>query len=119
MIWLLSILYLYICASILTMKNKFIIFIGLLALVSCGRYSQVKEAPQKEELKANTRVYGDFEQPARQSKNTYANPEDANDRSAKIKDFMFGDAKDKKIESVPVSTDSSNASKETKAQAGS
>jgi len=74
------------------MKRNLIFTVALLSLASCGRYSKVMPAPQKSEMEANTRIYGDFGQPARQSKNTYANPDDANDRSLKIKDIMFGKA---------------------------
>jgi hypothetical protein len=62
----------------------------LVVLASCGRYSKVRDLPQKDEMAANSRIYGEVEGPARQSKQTYPAPADAADRSVKIKDKMFG-----------------------------
>lgn len=103
----------------LMMKNKFLLFSCLVILASCGRYSKVRDAANKEELQSNTRVYGEYGQPARQSKNTYANPEDAAERSAKIKDLMFGKTPVNNHESVKTSSEAAPASPETKTQAGS
>lgn len=74
------------------MKRNLIFAVALLSLASCSRYSKVMKAPQKSEMEANSHIYGEYGQPARQSKNTYANPEDANDRALKIKEIMFGKA---------------------------
>jgi hypothetical protein len=89
-IWKIQPLSLYICASISEMKRQLITASLVIVLASCGRYSQVRELPQKDEMAANSRVYGEVEGPARQSKQTYPTPADAADRSVKIKDIMYG-----------------------------
>ena len=76
------------------MKNQSIILpILLLSLVSCGRYSQIAKDPTKEVKKQNPRIYGEVDGPARQSKQTYAAAPDAADKSARIREIMFGNKK--------------------------
>lgn len=106
----------YICASFLDM-NKNLLLVGVLVVMaSCGRYSQVVDLPKKEQMEANPRVYGEVDGPARQSKQTYTNPADAADRSAKIKDILFGTGQSAadiaaQEASAPVATDSASAAK--------
>ncbi len=100
------------------MKRYLIILTLLPVLASCGRYSHNQHAPQKDELQANTRIYGDFEQPARQSKNKYENPSDANDRSAHIKEVMFGKDKNNSLQTNKSSSESTS-SEDSKADSGS
>ena len=59
-------------------------------MASCGRYSQVMEDAKKEDMKENSRVYGEVDGPARQSKNTFAAPADLAEKSANVKELMFG-----------------------------
>ncbi len=55
-------------------------------------------------MAANPRIYGEVEGPARQSKQTYATPADAADRSVKIKDILFGKAVASSKETAPAPT---------------
>jgi hypothetical protein len=101
--------------------KKHILFIGAcLALASCGRYSQVRELPQKDEMQANSRVYGEVDGPARQSKQSYPTPADAADRSAKIKTIMFGKAvaNQKENTSAPATTSPADSVAATDSAAG-
>ena len=75
------------------MKNRFLLPGMLLILASCGRYSKVVKDPNKEMKMENPRVYGEVGGPARQSKQTYPAPADAADKSARIREIMFGDKK--------------------------
>jgi hypothetical protein len=70
-------------------KNLFIVGI-LLVMSSCGKYSQVVDQPKKDEKEANTRIFGEVDGPAKQSKITYPTPPDAADKSVKIHAKMFG-----------------------------
>lgn len=73
-------------------KNSLLIGV-LIVAASCARYSQVRETAKKEEMKENSRIYGEVDGPARQSKATYPTPPDAATRSADIHDLMFGKGK--------------------------
>ena len=73
-------------------KNSLLIGI-LIVAASCDRYSQVMETAKKEEMKENSRIYGEVDGPARQSKATYATPADAAAKSAEMKELMFGKGK--------------------------
>jgi hypothetical protein len=75
------------------MKNRYLLPVLLLSLASCGRYSQVAKDPNKEIKTANHRIYGEVDGPARQSKQTYPAPPDAADKSARIRQKMFGNNK--------------------------
>ena len=75
------------------MKNRFLLPGILLLLASCGRYSQVAKDPNKEMKMENPRVYGEVGGPARQSKQTYTAAPDAADKSARIREVMFGNKK--------------------------
>ena len=88
---------LYICASFSHMNNQFVRFGFLLLLASCSRYSKVTEAPRKDQMEANPRVYGQVGQPARQSKVTYPPAPDAAAKAAAIHDRMFGGGRDKTL----------------------
>lgn len=106
----------YICASFRDMKKNLLLVGALVVMASCGRYSQVVDLPKKEQMEENSRVYGEVDGPARQSKQTYANPADAADRSAKIKDIMFGTGQTAtdiaaQEASAPVATDSGSVAK--------
>ena len=59
-------------------------------MASCGRYSKVVEAPGKDVKESNRRIFGEVDGPALQSKNTYATPPDAADKSAHIREVLFG-----------------------------
>lgn len=72
------------------MKKEILVSGLVVLLTSCGRFSQVRELPQQEEMKANPRVYGEVGGPARQSKQTYATPADAAEKSIRIKEKLFG-----------------------------
>ena len=73
-------------------KNSLLIGI-LIVAASCDRYSQVMETAKKEEMKENSRIYGDVDGPARQSKATYPAPPDLAAKSAEIHELMFGKGK--------------------------
>jgi hypothetical protein len=76
------------------MKNRSLFLpILLIAVVSCGRYSQIAKDPTKEVKKQNPRIYGEVDGPARQSKQSYAAAPDAADKSARIREIMFGNKK--------------------------
>ncbi len=75
------------------MKKQFLQICCLVVLASCGRYSQIAKEPNKEIKKENPRVYGEVDGPARQSKQTYAAAPDAAEKSARIKDVLFGNNK--------------------------
>ena len=75
------------------MKNRFLLPGILLALASCGRYSKVVKEPNKEIKLENPRVYGEVDGAARQSKQTYPAAADAADKSARIREVMFGNKK--------------------------
>ena len=75
------------------MKNRFLLPGMMLVLAACGRYSQVAKEPNKEIKMQNPRVYGEVGGPARQSKQTYPTPADAADKSARIREVMFGNKK--------------------------
>lgn len=100
------------------MKRYLLILALLPVLASCAKYSHNRHAPQKDELQANTRIYGDFEQPARQSKIKYETPSDAIDRSAHIKDVMFGKDKNNSFQSNN-SDGGSTSTTDSKAESGS
>jgi len=87
------------------MKKQFLQICCLVVLASCGRYSQIAKEPNKEIKKENPRVYGEVDGPARQSKQTYATAPDAVEKSARIKDVLFGNKNSTMISataSVPV-----------------
>jgi hypothetical protein len=75
------------------MKNRILLPGMVLILASCGRYSQVVKEPNKEMKMANARVYGEVGGPARQSKQTYPAAADAAEKSARIREVMFGNKK--------------------------
>lgn len=75
------------------MKNQYLLPLLLLAMASCGRYSKVVKEPNKEIKTQNPRVYGEVDGPARQSKQTYAAAPDAAEKSARIREIMFGNKK--------------------------
>jgi hypothetical protein len=75
------------------MKKQFLQICCLIVLASCGRYSQIVKEPNKEIKTENPRVYGEVDGPARQSKQTYAAAPDAVEKSARIKDVLFGNKK--------------------------
>lgn len=89
------------------MKKNSLLIGFLIVAASCARYSQVRETAKKEEMKENSRIYGEVDGPARQSKATYPTPADAATRSADIHDLMFG--KGKKAE-APVEAKADTAS---------
>jgi hypothetical protein len=51
------------------------------------------EAPKKDQKEQNPRVFGEVDGPARQSKVTYPAPPDAADKSARLKEILFGKGK--------------------------
>lgn len=75
------------------MKKRFLLPGIIIVLSSCGRYSQVAKEPNKEVKMENPRVYGEVGGPARQSKQTYPAASDAADKSARIREVMFGNKK--------------------------
>lgn len=86
------------------MKKEILLSGLVVVLMSCGRYSQVRELPQQEEMKANSRVYGDVGGPARQSKQTYPTPADAAERSIQIKEKLFGAGGSSNVETAPTAS---------------
>ena len=81
--------------------SKNVLIAGLLIVTaSCGRYNKVVDLPKNEDYKNNTRVYGEYGAPARQSKNTYTAAPDAIEKSIKIKEILFGTAVAKSNETV-------------------
>ena len=84
----------YICAALKLMTNRYLLLpLLLLTIASCGRYSKVSKDPTKETKKENPRIYGEVDGPARQSKQTYAAAPDAAEKSARIRQIMFGNKK--------------------------
>ena len=75
------------------MKNRYLFPVLLLSLMSCGRYSKITSEPNNEIKKQNPRIYGEVGGPARQSKQTYPAAADAADKSARIREVMFGNKK--------------------------
>jgi len=94
--------------------KKNILYIGaLVVMASCGRYSQVMEDAKKEDMRENSRVYGEVDGPARQSKNTYTAAPDAAEKSANMKDLMFGNGKS--VESAKPQMDTAGSATDTAA----
>ena len=71
------------------MKKNILLIGCLVVIASCGRYSKVVDLPKKDQMQENSRIYGEVDGPARQSKNTYPTPADAADQSARIKEILF------------------------------
>jgi hypothetical protein len=81
------------------MKKQFLQTCCLVILASCGRYSQVVKEPNKEIKTENPRVYGEVDGPARQSKQTYAAAPDAAEKTARLRELMFGNKNSTKVTS--------------------
>lgn len=76
------------------MKRSPILFslslLAIAALTACGKYNYVK-APTKEEMAADTVVYGKAGGPPYQMTLKYANNPEAAQRSAVLKELLFNE----------------------------
>ena len=61
------------------------------ATTGCDTYSYPTPQPDKAQMKANERTYGDVDGPAKQSKNTYPTNPDAVVRALEIKKKLYAD----------------------------